>query len=49
MYDLQMIPETRRRWWYQQRRGFAVLFRTVAIWRAIQNKTANYYVIEIDV
>jgi hypothetical protein len=26
---------------------FAVLFRMVAKWRAIQNKTANSYVIEI--
>jgi hypothetical protein len=28
---------------------FVVLFRMVAIWRAIQNKTANFYVIEIAI
>jgi len=28
---------------------FAVLFWMVAIWRAIQNKTANSYVIEIAI
>jgi len=32
-----------------RRLWFAVLFGMVAIWRAIQNKTANSYVIEIPV
>ena len=29
--------------------GFAVLFRMVAVWRAIQNEIANSYIIEIAI
>jgi hypothetical protein len=34
---------------HQESAEFAVLFRVVAKWRAIQNKTTNSYIVEIAI